>query len=321
MNPASASAAEDRGRKPAAGSSGLYPPASVLRPPPTDVRPPTTDHRPPASAFRASRGAAFTLVELMVAMTITTLLLLAMTGIFDQSMKAWRLSSRRADAEREVRAALATIQRDLGGLLVNSNLPIKWNIEDPAQVNIPADYANRPARAGLEGQDWSDVSGILFFASAQPARAGTPGDVAGIGYFVAWDQKANDGKGAYNLYRRFQSPAELLEGVIERLTSPAEGPYHINSIPQAEVVGANVLNFWAFMANVNPVGSSTNVTGAFPFEGNVKGTNLSARPSYVQLELTAYGSEAVRTFQVQKDWYDTNNIKKFGRSYIWRVDL
>jgi len=264
---------------------------------------------------------AFTLIELMVATAITSLLLLGMTGIFDQSMKAWRLSSRRADAEREVRAALATIQRDLGGLVVNSNLPIKFNIDDPLEVNIPAQYSTRPAKSGPQGQDWSDVSGILFFASSQPARAGTPGDVSGIGYFVAWDETANDGKGAYNLYRRFQTPTELLEGVVTRLNNPTEGPYQINSIPAAEVVGANVLNFWAYLANVNPVGSSTNISGAFPFEGNETGTNLATRPSFVQLELTAYGSEAVRGFQNRQDWGDTNNIKKFGRSYIWRVDL
>jgi len=266
---------------------------------------------------RASRVRAFTLIELMVAAAITTLLLLGMAGIFDQSMKAWRLSSRRADAEREIRAALATIQRDLGGLVVNSNLPIKFNIDGPLEVNIPAQYSTRPAKSGPQNQDWYDVSGILFFASSLSARAGTPGDVSGIGYFVAWDETANDGKGAYNLYRRFQTPAELLEGVVTRLNNPTEGPYQINSIPAAEVVGANVLNFWAFMANV----TSTNISPSFPFVGNETGTNLATRPSYVQLELTAYGSEAVRGFQNRQDWGNTNNIKKFGRSFIWRVDL
>jgi hypothetical protein len=50
------------------------------------------------------------------------------------------------------------------------------------------------------------------------------------------------------------------------------------------------------------------------------GTNVNVRPKYVQLELTAYGSEQVRGFQ-KMDWFNTNNIAKFGRSFIWRVDL
>jgi type II secretory pathway component PulJ len=63
----------------------------------------------------------------MVAAAITTLLLLGMTGIFDQAMKAWRLSARRADAEREVRATLSQVKRDLSCIVVNSNLPIALN--------------------------------------------------------------------------------------------------------------------------------------------------------------------------------------------------
>ena len=88
------------------------------------------------------KSRAFTLIELMVAAAITTLLLLGMTGIFDQAMKAWRLSSRRGDAEREIRAALGTLQRDLGGVVINTNLPMYLGITDPNLVGIST--SNRP---------------------------------------------------------------------------------------------------------------------------------------------------------------------------------
>lgn len=268
---------------------------------------------------QASRGSAFTLVELMVATAITSLLLLGMTGIFDQSMKAWRISSRRADAEREVRAALATIQRDLRGLVVNSNYPILFNVVDAGRVSIPSGLlVNMPARAGPEGQDWSDVSGVLFFSSLQRETGGT-GDVAGIGYFVAWDASANEGRGGYNLYRRYQRPVDLLRGIQTFMNDPSTGPYHTNSIALPEVIGANVLNFWSFMAGIS---SASNTPFASLTYGNiVNGVSLTNRPSYVQLELTAYGSEAVRNFGNRAEWGATNNIQKFGRSYIWRVDL
>ena len=252
----------------------------------------------------------------MVAAGITTLLLLGMTGIFDQAMKAWRLSSRRADAEREVRAALTMMQRDLKGMVVSSNFPIKFNVIDAQQVSIPGN-PDMPARAGLEGADWTDVSGVLFFASAQRPPSATPGDVAGIGYYVAWDPTANGGLGAYNLYRRYQSPADLLRGVSNRI-STGLGPYEVNTIPEAEIVAANVLNFWAYMANITTNAVPEDV---IPWRGIEQGTNLFTKPSYVQLELTAYGGEAVRGFTNRTDWGNTNNVRKFGRSFIWRVSL
>ena len=302
MNPASASAAEDRGRMPAAGSSGLYPPAS------------------------GSRAHAFTLIELMVAAAITTLLLLGMTGIFDQSMKAWQLSSRRADAEREARAALAQIKRDLSCILVNSNLPIAYNQSrvsglfiNVANSGFQSLVANHPPKSGPQGQDWSNASVVLFFATTGGSSQGNSGDVSGVGYFVTWDTNSNQGRGAWNLYRRYQRPVDLLAGMQARIANPGVGPYHLNTLTEPELIGANVFNFFAQPVNIltNSGGTNTNMVTYASLQA---GTNVTVRPKYMQLELTAYGSEQVRNFQ-KMDWFNTNNITKFGRSFIWRVDL
>jgi len=277
-----------------------------------------TSHLLSSTLSRTSRGRAFTLIELMVAAGITSLLILGMTGVFDQAMKAWRLSSRRADAEREVRAALATIQRDLKGMVIDSNYPLKYNILDTNQVSIPAGRI-MPAVSALKDRDWSDVSGVLFFASAQRTSTNR-GDVYGVGYYVAWDTNANEGRGAYNLYRRIQRPNELLVGVLDRLKDPARGPYHTNTLADSEVVAANVLNFWAYLAAVTKT-NTTPVDVISWVSDQIPPTNVIVRPGYVQLELTAYGNEAVRGFQSRSDWANTNNIRKFGRTYLWRVDL
>ena len=293
--------------------------------------------RPPASGSRASRGSAFTLVELMVAGTITTLLLLGMTGVFDQSMKAWRQSSRRGDAEREIRATLAQIRRDFSGLVVSSNYPIYYNISrlSNQHVSIPEQHrvtANAALKSGPQNADWSNASVVLFFASVQPAGTPDAGQVAGIGYFVTFDTNANQGLGAWNLYRRYQTPADLLQGVQARLANPTIGPYHINSISNAEVIGANVFNFWASFVDLAVTNTAT-ITNTRPiswptnFNSLATGTNFTTRPKYVQLELTAYGSEQAAQFQdslLQNRrvlWFNTTNIQRFGRSYIWRVDL
>jgi type II secretory pathway pseudopilin PulG len=339
MNPSSASAAEDSGRMPAAGSSGLRPVLGLGKLPAARGHPAAhlnlNESAPPSPIshipYPTRPKAAFTLIELMVAAAITTLLLLGMTGIFDQSMKAWRLSSRRADAEREVRGALAQIRRDLSCIVVNSNLPIAYNwsrLTETNRINVGSSAfqrtaANFPPRAGpTSGTLWSNASVVLFFATAQNPSATDPGDLSGVGYYVTWDPNSNQGRGAYNLYRRFQTPQDLLAGIQVRLTNSLRGPYQINSLSDPELVGANVFNFWVQM-----VGIRTNVSPPNPFnmaagppDNTSTGTNITTRPSYVQLELTAYGSEQVQGFS-QQDWANSNNIRKFGRTFIWRVDL
>ena len=266
--------------------------------------------KPAAPRSRASGRSAFTLIELMVATAVTSLLLLGMTGIFDQAMKSWRLTSRRGDAEREVRAALGTLQRDLGGLVVTNNLPLYVGSTDPNLVGIST--SNRPNLAPTNASGvWSNVSTTLFFATTQAGSPGSPGDLAGVGYYVAWSPTANEGRGAFNLYRYIQPPAAFLGGMSNFLAN-SNRLYQAND--EDEIVGANVLNFWAQLVVVPP-GLLTGPSN-LPTAGRI-----TTRPSYIQMELTAYGSEAVRIFGTRAEWGNTNNIKKFGRSFIWRVDL
>ena len=49
--------------------------------------------------------AAFTLIELMAATTVLSVVLLMMVGMQDQMSKAWSNANRRTDATREARAA------------------------------------------------------------------------------------------------------------------------------------------------------------------------------------------------------------------------
>jgi len=289
-----------------------------------------------APVAHASRGNAFTLVELLVATAITSLLLLGMTGVFDQANKAWRLAARRADAEREVRAALSQIERDLTGIVVSARLPIYLNVIDNNRVNIPNPFrANLTTLVGNSGVDWADVSLVMFFASTQPSRSGQAGDVAGIGYFIAWDQNSNGTNGAWNLYRRYQPPTDLFGALQTRARLPtlqlaSAGPYNANSVPAPELLAANVMNFWVspvvFRTNGLPATLPTNASAGVDLGQLGTGAWITNRPSYFQLELTAYGSEQVRAFtgpsreSRKAQWANTSNIARYGRTYVWRVD-
>jgi len=311
----------------------------------------------------------------MVAAGITTLLILGMTGIFDQSMKAWRLSSRRADAEREVRAALSTLQRDLRSLWSETNLPV-YRLRAPPTP---------PYVGPSESPEYSQSVALFFLTrlstNQQPDPANDRGDVCGVGYYVAWDQAANNGRGAFNLYRYLQGSSRQLANLRTFLAdvrplSERDGLFPATAPRRDEIVGANVINFAAEFKTVPPLGSAakatiiehggplilarrgiwtlpipstttlaqgvfistnrtltnnaTNAIGVSLENANIPATAREAFPnnqvvvggmSYVQMELTAYGSEAVRNFTGPNDWLNTNNIRKFGRAYLWRVDL
>jgi type II secretory pathway pseudopilin PulG len=263
------------------------------------------------------KSRSFTLIELMVAAAITSILILGMTGIFDQAMKAWRLSSRRGDAEREVRAALGTLQRDLGGLVVTNTLPMYVGVVSSTLVGISSSNLPNLAPTNASGT-WSNVSSVLFFATTQGANSAGPGDVSGVGYYVAWSANDNGGRGAYNLYRFYRSPGSFYSNGISNFVANSNRLYQANN--QDEVVGANILNFWA-----QPVSIVSSPAGINPT--NLPNGGIVVRPQYIQMELTAYGSEQVRGFEAPTElqrkalWSNTNNIKKFGRSFIWRVDL
>jgi type II secretion system protein J len=239
----------------------------------------------------------FTLIELMVAGAITALLLLGMTGIFDQAMKAWRLSSRRGDAEREVRAALSTIQRDFSSLILSTNLPAYRITGGGTNLIGPANPPN-----------FNGSVAVFFLSTLATNQQATnnPGDLCGVGYYVAWDTTNR----SYNLYRYLNSSSNQFFALRTFLTNPIQRLFPPNNAD--EIVGANVVNFRVefktLPALFGPVTSQD-------------GPVINSRPGYAQLELTAYGSEAVRSFSSSNDWTSQSNIQKFGRTYLWRVDL
>jgi hypothetical protein len=76
--------------------------------------------------------------------------------------------------------------------------------------------------------------------------------------------------------------------------------------------------------------NATNAIGVSLENANIPAAARAAFPnnqvvvggmSYVQMELTAYGTEAVRNFTSSNDWLDRENIRKYGRAYLWRVEL
>lgn len=80
--------------------------------------------------------AAFSLIELMVAMGILSVLMLMLTILLDQVQKSWRFSESRLSQFREARVAFDVMTKNIGQASLNTY----WDLKDDDKDGIPDGY-------------------------------------------------------------------------------------------------------------------------------------------------------------------------------------
>lgn len=123
--------------------------------------------RPLGSRTRAvyrRLSAGFSLIEVLVAMTILTVIVLIVAGIFQQTSLAWTLGLRRADAQSITRAVVGSLSRDLAMIVDPANFVIAPAEKDSA-------LREDAYKAGGLDDATGDLSGGLDFWILRPADA------------------------------------------------------------------------------------------------------------------------------------------------------
>jgi len=146
-----------------------------------------------ASVNKTIESSAFTLVEVLVAMAVLSILLVVLLNVVTSTTTLWRFTENRADAFREARAALTFISRDM-----TSPIPLLCHGEQAKSLLTPETAA-----------DWAPNRDAVFFLAALPPSAQKSGENASdmciVGYFVAFDSSymSTDGTASptMNLYR------------------------------------------------------------------------------------------------------------------------
>lgn len=152
-------------------------------------------------------NSAFTLVELMAASTVLSVILLLMVGMQDQMSKAWSNANRRTDATREASAACRMMVEDLSCLVFRTHQFDNQKAAAPVLLNqgIPFLYSSN-GTGPITISNAQSSSGYFFAVTARkPSGAGLE-DLGLVGYYIASAPRTNlNGfvSTNYNLYRYF----------------------------------------------------------------------------------------------------------------------
>lgn len=149
-----------------------------------------TDAHGPGSKRR--RRAGFSLLEVLVAMTVLSVLVIILASVLSLVSSNWISGAGRTERRQGGRAITAFIQKELAGAMLPINRFADRSIPNLQFLVNPPQVSYRHASA-------------LFFQAPLAADA-TSGDIMAIGYFIRWTSENNVPKAT--LCRLAVSPAD-----------------------------------------------------------------------------------------------------------------
>jgi len=265
----------------------------------------------------------FTLIELMAATTVLSVVLLMMVGMQDQMSKAWSNSNRRTDATREARAAVQMISSDLSGLLtrqkINMNFPGSIAITN---MGLPFVYSSNGVNSsGLDlPAGIQSGSSFLFGVCTKKSRGSNDPDLAIFGYYISQTNTTNINgftNSSYNLYR-YLLPTNKTVAALNAVTNGSFTNLFPLIASNSEILARNTCNLRIrFYNSQNPGMPVINGPNYRVFSA-CSSNNYSG--SKIQIEISAYPEDSAQKIPLT-DWTNSANIQKYARSFEFRIDV
>lgn len=239
-----------------------------------------------------NRTTAFTLLELLVAMAVMSVLVVMLMSMVDNASKLWRANESRVESYREARAALNLITSDLKSIYSSTN----------------ANYFRTNGTGFNFSTDTND--GRIFFIAALPMSAqesGNKSDLCEVGYYLTYTNNSvlnPSSASAYSLYRYFRSS----DATFTNLTIPAQQFTYTTT--NAELLARNISSFkvnYYYLTNGTPQ----------------SWTQSSARPvpDFVEIQMTAFNNDSAKRLLNSTDWKDTNSATYRENSRIFTARI
>ena len=263
---------------------------------------------------------AFTLIELMAATTVLSVILLMMVGMQDQMSKAWSNANRRTDATREARAAARLMGSDLGGMAFRPNTQ-NSSYDSFATVlggqGLPYLYSSNGVDDGsFTIPNAQPGSAYLFALCNQASRGENYTDIGLVGYYIASSRRTTINGFVvtnYNLHRYYVPASNALGYLTSWFDKKTAESLFSGVNPETDdILARNTCNLRiTFFGKDVPNGLNYS---------NVANSSSTYRGNKVQIEWTTYPDDFAQKLPLST-WSTSANIQKYGRSYEFRLDM
>src|SRR5213592_2735838 len=275
----------------------------------------------PRSRKRRS-GAAFTLVELLIAAAITVVIVVMLGLMLGSLTSSASQASQRVDAFRDARAALQMMERDLSNLV-----RAQWNIQtSPVPTPVPVPVTRPGAYFALDKR-WQDTANDPYSdpANGNPNRqmfgliatkSSAPGDMCAVGYYCRWEGNR------YTLRRFFRDSAHTFSALQNAVNYAADSDlYDLNAADaRNDVLAAYVWNFKVMIYSSDGTPIRT-----YPYICDQSATIPTLLPAAIEISFNAMSPQAARTVMSVSsspaDWMNMNVNLVNPHTYQFRTRI
>jgi len=267
--------------------------------------------------FRPLREiSGFTLIELMAATTVLSIILLMMVGMQDQMSKAWSNSNRRTDATREARAACLLMGRDLSTFAMRGQAFTRFDSFPTNLTNTGVPFYYYNGSGGLV-PGGAPSCAQFFGLIPQASKNNNSADIALVGYYIAPATNTNVNgfiTTSYNLFRYYVPPSNAVTGIATWLSSPngSAAALFTNIAGNSEILARNACNLQIKIYSGTTMNNGLNFSNKEASDGFYQGNKMG-------IELSFYPEDTAQKI-TNTAWMNTNNIQKYARSFEFKID-
>ena len=181
-----------------------------------------------------SLAAGFTLIELMVAMAVTTMIVTVMVSITAISLDTWTRSRSEVRAARQAKSMADTMARDLEALVVRRGNNIEWLTASAEPVKsaggqVPAIRDSNSAQLIFYTAPTDRYDGKLVVDNdPKKPRDGAVGDISCVGYSLQYRDPMGEATSGteiptFVLYRNLVNPDKTYSELLSKAKDSAGG--------------------------------------------------------------------------------------------------
>ena len=267
---------------------------------------------------------AFTLVELLIAVTITVLIVVLLGTMFSSLTSTTSRANQRIDVFRDARAALQMMERDLTGL-VRAQQTAYLALDNIWQPGDDPYTARTNATPNLQ------LFALVAAKNQPPVPPGAPnpppGDVCAVGYYCAWDGS----KHTYTLRRFFRNSKDTYEAIKPQVHGSTLS-YTSAALLYVPAATDDILASYVWNLKITAYKADGTKDTSYPGNPLIVvdpgGAGL-VPPATIEISFSAISPEAARTVMSisanPSDWMDTsspNYIRLIApRAYEFRIRI